>query len=58
MNNKKWCKVEREKNRQNCPFGDECTDRGIKCNYCKYNIKRSYYEPQYRYYNPGRCKFE
>jgi len=29
----------------NCRYGSFCTDAGEKCKTCKYNRKKSYYEP-------------
>lgn len=29
-----------------CPYEKECTSKGIKCNSCKHNKKKDYYEPK------------
>ena len=28
-----------------CPYRHVCSDNGKKCEFCRYNPKRSYYEP-------------
>jgi hypothetical protein len=33
-----------------CPFKGRCSDENKKCETCKYNPKRSYYEPVEPYY--------
>ena len=33
-----------------CPYRSICSDYGIKCETCRHNPKRSYYEPVESYY--------
>jgi hypothetical protein len=36
----------------NCAYKDRCIDKGVKCNTCKHNNNRSYYEPKIYPYEP------
>ena len=35
-----------------CPYRNICSDNGKKCETCRHNPKRSYYEPVESYYIP------